>query len=85
MFFLLFNFRGKSWWGGGRDSRSGLRAVNLTDGTTVSVNSREECQELQGKIFKHLWPSAIRKKPAHQTCAHFYLYILLFMEAHLND
>ncbi len=36
-----------------------------------------------GKFFKQLWPSDICKKPT-QTCAHFCLYILLFMEAHLN-
>ena len=39
--------------------------------------------EMQGKLFKTLWPSAIREKPS-QICAHFYPYILLFMEALLK-
>ncbi len=34
------------------------------------------CHDLQGKIFKQLWRSAIRKKPS-QTCAHFHLILLL--------
>ncbi len=38
---------------------------------------------MQGIILKHLWPSAIHKKPS-QTCAHLCPYILLFMEPHLK-
>ncbi len=38
---------------------------------------------MRDEIFKQLWLSAIPEKPS-QTCAHFCLYILLFMEAHLN-
>ncbi len=41
------------------------------------------CHKMWGKFFKQLWPCDIRKKPS-QTCAHFCLYILLFMEAHLS-
>ncbi len=46
--------------------------------SAVSVNSRvsKVCHELQGKIFKQLWPS--------QTCDHFYPCILRFIEAHLQ-
>ncbi len=38
---------------------------------------------MRGQTFKQLWLSAIREKP-NQTCAHFCLYTLLFMEAHLS-
>ncbi len=59
-----------------------MRAAGCyTDGSTVSVNSM--CHEIWGQFFNQLWPSDIRKKPS-QTCAHFSLYILLFMEAHLR-
>ncbi len=37
---------------------------------------------IAGPNFKQLWLSAIRKKP-NQTCVHFLLHILLFIEAYL--
>ena len=52
--------------------------------TVQQVNSkRRMCHEMWGKIFQQFWPSAIRDKP-NQACAHFCLYVLLFMEAHLK-
>ncbi len=62
------------------EPRRGLPSMTYS---TVSVNStelRRICHELQGKIYKQLWPSPIRKKPS-KDCAHFHQYITLFMEA----
>ncbi len=55
------------------------------DGSTVLVNYRaqKDVSPNVGQIFKQLGPSDIRKKPS-QTCAHLCLYMLLFMQAHLN-
>ena len=47
-------------------------------------NSREGCvTKCEAKIFKQLRLSVISENPS-ETCSHCYLYILLFMGAHLN-
>ncbi len=60
------------------------------DYSTVSVNmvntgSREQCVMncRRNLSIKQLWSCHIRKKPS-QTCGHFRLYILHFIEVYLN-